>query len=89
MAVNTSKTQFTIFRNQGAVVREEDCNIVFNSNVIGFEEIPSLITHIDRIHNAGNEKSFKLIGVLFDYQHTTHLYGKISRPLYAIRKIKN
>jgi hypothetical protein len=94
MAVNTSKTKFIIFRNRGAVVREEDCNIVFNANIIGEPEMPNLITPIDRIHNAGNESSFKLLGVLFDEflsfdQHTTHLCGKISRSLYAIIKINN
>jgi hypothetical protein len=91
MAVNTSKTKFIIFRNRGAVVREEDCNIVFNANIIGEPAMPNLITPIDRIHNAGNESSFKLLGVLFDEflsfdQHTTHLCGKISRSLYAIHK---
>jgi len=66
MAVNTSKTKFIVFRTHGKKINNEDCILLFNNNEIGKPTDNSLIFPIDRIHNDGNEKSFKLLGVLFD-----------------------
>ena len=66
MAVNTSKTKDIICRSHGKIIDPEQCRIVFNSNEIGQEENIELIKHIDRVHNKGAEKSFKLLGVYLD-----------------------
>ncbi len=68
--------------------------LVFNNNEIGQPEDPSLIHEIERIHNYGPTKSFKLLGVLFDEYlsfdaHITHLCTKISKSLFCINRIKN
>jgi len=94
MAVNTSKTKYIIFRNQGKHIPVDDCKIVYNANEIGTFQDPNLISPIERIHNQGLEKSFKLLGVLFDEylafdHHINSLCSKISRSLYCIRRVKN
>jgi hypothetical protein len=66
MAVNTSKTKFVIFSTRGKLINDEECVLLFNNNEPGQPADPELITQIDRIHNGGEEKSFKLLGVLFD-----------------------
>jgi hypothetical protein len=45
------------------------------------------------VHNAGNEKTFKLLGVYFDEylsfdSHISQLCKKISKSLFSINKIK-
>jgi hypothetical protein len=59
---------------------------------IDFLKIPALIFPITRVHCEGEEKSFKLLGVLFDEYlsfeaHITSLCNKIS--LYCLNRIKN
>ncbi len=45
------------------------------------------------MHNDGNEKSFKLLGVYFDEylsfdSHVKHLCNKLSKTLFGLNKIK-
>jgi hypothetical protein len=54
----------------------------------------NLIYPISRIHNDGNEKSFKLLGVHFDEylsfeEHTNNLSSKISKSLFCMNRLKN
>jgi hypothetical protein len=94
MAVNTSKTKFIVFRTRGKFINPADCVLTFNNNEPGKPVDPSLIFPIDRIHNDGVEKSFKLLGVLFDEYlsfeaHISHVCTKISKSLFCINRIKN
>ena len=94
MAVNTSKTKFIIFRTRCKEINNADCGIVFNGNELGQPEDPNLIFPIDRIHDAGSEKSFKLLGVHFDEYlsfnaHIDFLCAKISKSLFCINRVKN
>jgi hypothetical protein len=94
MAVNTSKTKFIVFRTRGKVINPADCILTFNNNEIGHPEDPLLIFPIDRIYNDGEEKSFKLLGVLFDEYltfeaHIALVCSKISKSLFCINRIKN
>jgi hypothetical protein len=94
MAVNTAKTKFIIFRTRGKIINPDDCQLVFNSNEIGLQENPALIYPIERIHNEGNTKSFKLLGVTFDEylsfdEHINNLCAKISKSLFCINRVKN
>ena len=94
MAVNTSKTKFIIFRTRGKVINPADCYLTFNNNEPGRPEDPSLIFPVDRIYNDGEEKSFKLLGVLFDEYltfdaHIALVCSKISKSLFCINRIKN
>ncbi len=94
MAENTSKTKFVIFRTRGKLINDEECVLLFNNNEPGQPADPELITQIDRIHNGGEEKSFKLLGVLFDEylsfnSHNQQLCSKISKSLFCINRIKN
>jgi hypothetical protein len=66
MAVNTMKTKFIVFRTQGKKINPEECILYFNNNEPGKPVNPNLIYPIDRIYNDGPEKSFKLLGVMFD-----------------------
>jgi hypothetical protein len=94
MAVNTSKTKFIVFRTQGKKINLEECVLYFNNNEPGQPVDPNLIYPIDRIHNDGPEKCFKLLGVMFDEYlsfdaHISHLCAKISKSLFCINRIKN
>jgi hypothetical protein len=94
MSVNASKTKFIIFKTQNKPVNPQDCLIVYNSNEIGHQEDPSKIYQIDRISNEGDEKHFKLLGVLLDENlsfkaHIDMLCTKISKSLYCINRVKN
>jgi hypothetical protein len=94
MAVNTSKTKFIVFRTRGKRVDPAECILVFNSNEIGQIENPDLIVPITTVHSDGKEKSFKLLGVLFDEYlsfdaHVTSLCAKISKSLFCLNRIKN
>jgi hypothetical protein len=94
MAVNTSKTKFIIFRTHGKFIDPDQCRIVFNSNVIGQEVNIELIKPIDRVHNEGAEKSFKLLGVYLDEYlsfnaHVSQLCAKISKSLFCLNRLKN
>jgi hypothetical protein len=94
MAVNTSKTKFIVFRTRGKVINPDECVLFFNNNEPGQPADPALISQIERIHNDGEETSFKLLGVLFDEyltfdSHITLLCSKISKSLFCINRIKN
>jgi hypothetical protein len=57
-------------------------------------EDTSLIYQIERIHNEGPTKSFKLLGVLFDEilsfePHIALVCSKVSKALFCINRIKN
>jgi hypothetical protein len=89
MAINTSKTKFIIFRTRGKRIDPDDCRLMFNNNEIGKPNDPGLIYPITRIHNDGEEKNFKLLGVLFDEylsfeDHITNLCNKISKSLFCM-----
>ncbi len=71
----------------------EFCELVFNNNEIGKAEDPNLIFEIKRIHNEGDEKSYKALGVLLDEylsfdDHISHLCVKISKSLFCINRLK-
>jgi hypothetical protein len=94
MAVNTSKTKFIVFRTHGKRINPDECVLYFNNNEPGQPVDPTLIFPIDRIHNDGPEKCFKLLGVMFDEYlsfdaHISHLCAKISKSLFCINRIKN
>jgi len=94
MAINTSKTKFIIFRTRGKRVAADECLLVYNDNEIGMPDDPNLIFPISRIHNEGEEKYFKLLGVLFDEYlsfdaHIDHLCTKISKSLFCLNRVKN
>ena len=94
MAINTAKTKFIVFRTKGKLVNDEICKIYFNNNELGKPENPNLIFDIERIHNQGMTKSFKLLGVLLDEyltfdSHIDMLSSKISKSLYIINRVKN
>jgi hypothetical protein len=94
MAVNTMKTKFIVFRTQGKKINPDECVLYFNNNEPGQPVNPNLIYPIDRIYNDGPEKSFKLLGVLFDEYlsfdaHISHLCTKISKSLFCINRVKN
>ncbi len=53
-----------------------------------------MIFPISRIHNDGEEKWFKLLGILFDEYlwfdaHIDHLCTKISKSLFCLNRVKN
>jgi hypothetical protein len=55
---------------------------------------PLLVSPIERVHNNGAEKRFKLLGVYFDQYlsfdaHVNHLCIKLSKSLYGLNKVKN
>jgi hypothetical protein len=88
MAVNTSKTKFIVFRTHGKKINSNECVLTFNNNEPGQPEDPNLISNIDRIHNEGNEKSFKLLGVLFDEylsfnDHISNLWPKFQNRFFT------
>jgi hypothetical protein len=67
---------------------------MFNNNEIGKPNDPGLIYPITRIHNDGEEKNFKLLGVLFDEylsfeDHINNLCNKISKSLFCMNRVKN
>ena len=94
MALNTSKTKYIIFRTHGKPIDPDSCNIVYNSTELGMEDDQNLISPIQRIHNNGDEKSFKLLGIHFDEylsfdKHIVNLCTRISKSLYCINRLKN
>jgi hypothetical protein len=94
MAVNTSKTKFIVFCTRGKPINPDECQVVFNSNETGTLNDPLLISPIERIHNEGNTKSFKLLGVLLDEYlsfdaHIDNICSKISKSLFCINRVKN
>jgi hypothetical protein len=94
MAINTSKKKFIVFRTRGKRVDPNDCLLVYNDNEIGVAEDPNLIYPITRIYNEGDEKSFKLLGILFDEflsfeDHIASLCAKTSKSLFCLNRIKN
>jgi len=93
MALNVSKTRYIIFRAHGKPFNPEDCNIFYNSTKLNQPDDPTLIFPIQRVHNNGDEKSFKLLGVHFDEflsfdKHIANLCSKISKSLYCINRLK-
>ena len=94
MAVNTAKTKFIVFRTHGKKINSNECVLTFNTTEPGQPVDPNLIYNIDRIHNEGQEKTFKLLGVLFDeylsfQDHISSLCVKISKSLFCLNRIKN
>jgi hypothetical protein len=94
MCVNTSKTKFIIFHNPTKQIDNELAKLFFNSNIIGTPDDPSKYFEIERIHNEGQTKNFKLLGILLDEHlsfqfHIDALCAKISKSLYIINRAKN
>jgi hypothetical protein len=94
MQLNASKTKYIIFRTKNKHIDPEACSVVYNSTEIGLPDDPSLITPIERISFESPEKSFKLLGVLFDEflsfkPHVEMLCNKISKSLFCLNRIKN
>jgi hypothetical protein len=94
MAINTSKTKFILFRTQGKQVDENICKISYNNNEIGKPIDQNLIFNIERIHNGGITKNFKLLGIMLDEylsfdSHINQLCSKIAKSLYIINRVKN
>jgi hypothetical protein len=94
MAVNTTKTKYIIFRTNGKPIDETVLNVVFNSSEIGKPNNPLQIFNIERIHNAGAIKNFKLLGLYLDEYltfdaHINMLCSKVSKSLYIINRVKN
>jgi hypothetical protein len=94
MAVNTAKTKYIIFRTHGKTIPDNLPLVVFNSNEIGTPDNPQNIFPIERIHNHGATKTFKLLGVLLDEYlsfepHINMLCNKVSKSLYIINRVKN
>jgi hypothetical protein len=94
MALNTNKTKFMVYRTRGKPINEADCHLVYDSTELGYETDPLLVSPIERVHNNGAEKSFKLLGVYFDEYlsfdaHVNHLCMKLSKSLYCLNKVKN
>jgi len=94
MAINTSKTKFILFRTHGKIVDENICKIFYNNNEIGKIENQNKIFPIERIHNSGSTKNFKLLGIMLDEylsfdSHITHMCSKISKSLYIINRVRN
>ncbi len=91
MAVNTSKTKFIVFRTHGKKINPEECVLTFNNKESGQPVDPRLIYNIDRIYNEGQEKNFKLLGILFNEYlsfdaHVSSLCVKISKSLSSDRQ---
>jgi hypothetical protein len=94
MQLNASKTKYIIFRTKNKYIDPQACNVVYNCTEIGLPDDPSLISPIERISFESNEKSFKLLGVLFDEYlcfkpHIEMLCSKISKSLFCLNRIKN
>ncbi len=94
MAINKNKTKFIVFRTRGKRVEPDDCQLVYNDNEIGTIEDPNLIYLITCVFNEGDEKNFKLLGILFDEflsfdDHITSICSKISKSLFCLNRIKN
>ncbi len=93
MALNVAKTKFMVFRTLGKIIDPQDCHLVYNSNEIGLPENQALIYPIERIHNEGETRSFKMLGVLFDEyltfdDHISNVCTKISKSLFCINRVK-
>ena len=93
MALNVAKTKFMVFRTRGKIIDPHDCHLVYNSNEMGLPENQALIYPIERIHNEGETRSFKLLGVLFDEyltfdDHISNVCTKISKSLFCINRVK-
>jgi hypothetical protein len=86
--------KFIMFHTHGKKINSDECVLTFKNNKTGELIDLSLIYNIDRIHNEGQEKNFKLLGVLFDEYlsfeaHEANLCAKISKSLFCFNRIKN
>ncbi len=93
MQLNASKTKYIIFRTKNKQIDPLACSVVYNSTEIGLPNDPSLISPIERISFENPEKSFKLLGVLFDQflsfkPHIEMFCSKISKSLFCLNRIK-
>jgi hypothetical protein len=94
MQLNASKTKYIIFRTKNKHIDPQACSVVYNCTEIGLPDDPALITPIERISFDNPEKSFKLLGVLFDEflsfkPHVDMLCSKISKSLFCLNRVKN
>ncbi len=82
-----------LHRTRGKAINPLDCQLVYNSNEIGLPENQALVYPIERIHNEGDTKNFKLLGILFDEylsfdDHIASVCTKISKSLFCINRVK-
>ena len=88
MAINTSKTKVVIFHTKGKSMDSKGRVLIFNENEIGSQNVPELISPIERVAN------YKILGVTIDENlsfdtHVLTVNSKIAKSLYCIRKVKN
>ena len=97
MAVNISKTKYIIFYTKGKKIENFDNNsIVYDENEVGGPSDPALITPLGCIfdaHPSADQKSYKLLGVLFDEtlsfnSHVKFLANKLSKSLFCLNRAK-
>jgi hypothetical protein len=98
MAVNVSKTNYTIFQTCGKNININTPSLIFNSNDPGDPlPNPQLIQTLERIHDNNADpklRSFKLLGVYFDEyltfnKHISHVSAKLTRANFCLRRIAN
>ena len=98
MAVNISKTKYIIFHTKGKKIENFDNNsIVYDEDEVGGPSDPALITplgHIFDAHPSADQKSYKLLRVLFDEtlsfnSQLKFLTNKLSKSLFCLNRAKN
>jgi hypothetical protein len=97
LALNISKTKYIIFCAKGKKLPENLEQVVINTNKIGSEQFDDGIfplTHIFNDSVSDEDKSHKLLGVLF-YEHLSFdkhidiLCLKLSRANFFLRRVAN
>jgi hypothetical protein len=96
MAINVNKTKYIIFH-----VPSKKIDVVpvlcFDNNLPDTPHDPSLVTQLERIHNAHenpSSRSFKQLGIHLDENlsfnaNTTALIGKLSRSIFFLNRVKH
>ncbi len=94
MAVNTSKTKFIVFRPRGKPINDDDVKVVFDCNATHLPQNENLKVELERIHDKGETKNYKLLGVLLDEHlsfdaHVNLISKKLSKSLFCMKRLKN
>jgi hypothetical protein len=97
LAVNMSKTKYIIFWMRGKNVDDNTPSLVYDENEPNTPYDPSLITPLERYHDAHKKtdcRSYKLLGIHLDEHlslnaHTNQIVSKLSRSLYYIKQAKH
>ena len=97
MAVNISKTKYLIFHSKRQKIENVNNNcIVYDENEIGGPRDPALVTPLGRIYDAhplADQRSYKLLGVLFDETlsfnyHVKFLTNELSKSLFCLNAVE-